>query len=224
MTPYIVAVDTTSESGSIALTAGETVIEEAAMDSADGFGHVLFQSLRSLLARHGRSLNGIDCFAAAAGPGSFTGIRVGLSAVKGLADALGKPAVGVSTLQAIAWHGSAPLRAAFLDARRGEVYGGLYTDEMALVEPEVVTGLPDWLPTLPVNGLEFISTDLTPLVSAIGPGPLAGVPRRTAPRRLASAVGMLAARRLIAGQTLNPAALEANYVRRSDAELFWREW
>ncbi len=68
----------------------------------------------------------VDCFAAASGPGSFTGVRVGLACVKGLAEALGKPAVAVSNLRAIASFGTAPWRAVVLDARRGEIYGAVY--------------------------------------------------------------------------------------------------
>ena len=70
-------------------------------------------------------LEEIDCFAAASGPGSFTGVRVGLAAVKGLAEALGKPAVGISNLRALSLFGKAALRAVVLDARRGEVYGAV---------------------------------------------------------------------------------------------------
>jgi tRNA threonylcarbamoyladenosine biosynthesis protein TsaB len=224
VTSRIVAIDTTSEFGSLALLADGSLVEEVAMDSADGFGHVLFSRLEALLARHGTGFGDVTCFAAAAGPGSFTGIRVGLAAVKGLGAALGKPVVGVSNLQALAWHGSAPLRAVFLDARRGEVYGGLYSDTLAVVQPESVTGLSEWLGSLPAVELEFISTDLTPLAGVTLASPLASAPKRTAPRRLAAAVGFIAAGKLAGGLGADPSTLEANYVRRSDAELFWREW
>ena len=80
----------------------------------------------------------MDAFASASGPGSFTGVRVGLTAVKGLAEATGRKVIAVSNLQALAWHGSRPLRAAVLDARRGEVYGGVYDAALQLVQEEVV--------------------------------------------------------------------------------------
>jgi tRNA threonylcarbamoyladenosine biosynthesis protein TsaB len=122
----ILALDTTSEFGSLALIRGNEVVAERLLRSPEGFSQVLFEQIHDLLAQAGWRLGDIDAFAAAAGPGSFTGVRVGLAAVKGLAESLGKSAAGVSNLEAVAWFGTAPLRAAVLDARRGQIYGGLY--------------------------------------------------------------------------------------------------
>ena len=99
----------------------------------------VFQRIQQLLARHGVNVDQMDCFAAASGPGSFTGVRVGLTAVKGLAEATGKRVVAVSNLRALAFFGTAQLRAALLDARRGEVYGAVFNDRLEIVAPEVVT-------------------------------------------------------------------------------------
>jgi tRNA threonylcarbamoyladenosine biosynthesis protein TsaB len=217
-TPLILAVDTTSERGSLALAAGDEVIAEAPMHSADGFGHILFERIEALLKANSRALAEIDCFAAAAGPGSFTGVRVGLAAVKGLAEALGKRAAAVSNLEAAALLGTAPLRAAVLDARRGEVYAALYNAAIEPVMPEVVTDFRAWLDTLPAGEVEFICTGFASLAPA-----LVGTRfERAAVREvkaLAGAVGRLAAR----GGCMDAVALDANYVRRSDAELFWRD-
>ena len=87
--PLILALDTTHEFGSIALLEGRKVVEEVLLHSPDGFGHVLFGHLERLLDRNGRRVDEIACFAAAAGPGSFTGVRVGLACIKGLAEATG---------------------------------------------------------------------------------------------------------------------------------------
>ena len=84
-------------------------------------------------------------------PGSFTGVRIGLTAVKGLAEALGKPVVVISNLLALAACGSAPLRAAVIDARRGEVYGAVFDAGLREVLPEVVAKFPDWLAQLPAG-------------------------------------------------------------------------
>lgn len=213
MKPRILAVDTTHEFGSIAL-AGDVV----PLHSPSGFAHVIYPHIRELLERSGVRLDAIDCFAAASGPGSFTGVRVGLACIKGLAEATGKPAVAVSNLEAIATFGTAPLRAVLIDARRGDVYGAVYDTEGRLVVPETVGKLTDWLASLPTVDLEFISTDFT----AFGGG-LPPAPRITAPRALAGAVAEIAAARLLRGEACDPAALDANYVRRSDAELFWKE-
>jgi tRNA threonylcarbamoyladenosine biosynthesis protein TsaB len=165
----------------------------------------------------------VDCFAAASGPGSFTGVRVGLACVKGLADALGKPAVAVSNLQALATFGSAALRAVVLDARRGEVYGAVYDPAGRLAAPEVVAKFPAWLATLPEGDMEFVSTDFTPFRAALAGTRFERSPVATAPPALAAAIARIALARFRDGQASDPAALDANYVRRSDAELFWKE-
>jgi tRNA threonylcarbamoyladenosine biosynthesis protein TsaB len=111
--------------------------------------------------------------------------------------------VAVSNLRALASFGSAPLRATVIDARRGEVYGAVYDSQLELVMPEAVLKLEAWLPTLP-EGCELIST--------IG-----------APRALAAAIGHIAWDEFTLGRSSDPADIDANYVRRSDAELFWKE-
>ena len=197
----ILAIDTTGEHGSLALARGAEIVEEVAVDSADGFGHILFGEIDGLLRRNGLRVGEVECFAAASGPGSFTGVRIGLACVKGLAHATGKPVVGVSNLQALAVFGSGPLRAVWIDARRGEIYGAVYDARLGVVCPEVVTKFDAWRASLPA-GVEMIA----------GEG-----------RILAGAVARIAAQRLAAGETGDAAGLDANYVRRSDAELFWKE-
>ncbi len=215
----ILALDTTSEFGSIAIVRRDEVVEEIPLHAPDGFGHVLFEHLRRMLDRNGIRMDAMQAFAAASGPGSFTGVRVGLAAVKGLAEVLHRPAVTVSNLQALAWFGSAPLRATLLDARRGEVYGAIYDNALQLVSEEVVMRFPDWLAAIPKAAREFISTDFGPFRSYLDPAAILV----TAPRALAGAVGRIAWQRLDSGAVCDPASVEANYVRRSDAELFWKE-
>jgi tRNA threonylcarbamoyladenosine biosynthesis protein TsaB len=214
--PRILALDTTTEFGGLALLRDGALVEEVPLYSAEGFGHIVFPQLEALLARHGWKPAEIDCFAAAAGPGSFTGVRVGVAAVKGLGEAFGRPVVAVSNLQALAWHGSAPLRAVVLDARRGEIYGAVYSASLEIVSPEIVAKFPAWLETLPEGDLEFLSTSLGLFQNA-------QVPVKLVPRVLAGAVGSIAAARFAAGLALSPAVIDANYVRRSDAELLWKD-
>jgi tRNA threonylcarbamoyladenosine biosynthesis protein TsaB len=213
------ALDTTHEHGSLSLARGREVLEEVPMHAPTGFAHILYGHLAGLLERHGLKAEAIDCFAAASGPGSFTGVRVGLACVKGLAEALGKPAVAVSNLQALATFGTAPLRAVVLDARRGEVYGAVYDAAARLVAPEVVAPFPAWIATLPAGELEFVSPDFAPFQAALAGTRFEGAAVCTAPRALAAAIARLAA----LAEPQDPAALDANYVRRSDAELLWRE-
>lgn len=221
--PLILAVDATHEFGSLALARGETVLEEVLLHSPSGFGHILFERLARLLRNHEIKPESIDCFAAASGPGSFTGVRVGLACVKGLAEALGKPALAVSNLRALAWFGSAALRAPVLDARRGEIYGAVYDAAGALVEPEVVAKFPAWLQNLPAGDIEFVSSDFTPFHAALAGTRFERCNIVTAPRALAGAIARIAHSGWRSGEPADPAALDANYVRRSDAELFWKE-
>ena len=224
MTELILAVDTTHEFGSLALLRGREVLEEMLLHSPEGFGQILFGRLAELLARQNCKTAEVDCFAAASGPGSFTGVRIGLACVKGLAEATGKPAVAVSNLAAMATFGSAALRAVVLDARRGEIYGAVYDARGTAVAPETVMPFTAWLQTLPEGEIEFISTDFSPFAPALAGTRFAGAAVTTAPRALAAAVGRIAYERLRAGLASDPAGLDANYVRRSDAELFWREY
>lgn len=224
MTELILAVDTTHEFGSLALLQGQELIEEVLLHSPEGFGHILFARLGELLARHDCKPPGIACFAAASGPGSFTGVRIGLACVKGLAEATGKPAVAVSNLAAMAAFGSAPQRAVVLDARRGEVYGAVYDAHGAPIVPETVMPFHAWLQTLPPGEIEFVSTDFSPFAPALAGTRFAQAPVTTAPRALAAAIGRIALLKWHAGESADPAALDANYVRRSDAELFWKEY
>lgn len=217
MSARILAIDTTSEFGSIALVEGESVVEEVPLHSPEGFGHILFGQIERLLVHHSLSLNEIDAFASASGPGSFTGVRLGLTAVKGLAEATGRKVVAVSNLQALAWFGTRALRGVVLDARRGEVYGAVYDARLKPVCDEVVMKLPAWIESLPEGDLEFITAGF-PLASAVVRGPIT-----EAPRALAGAIGRIAVERFAAGLGRDPEEIDANYVRRSDAELLWKE-
>lgn len=214
----VLAIDTTTEFGSLALADGDTVLAVEPLQSPDGYGHVLFEHIAALLAARNLDLSDIALFAAAAGPGTFTGIRVGLAAAKGLAAALGKPAAGISNLQALALLGEGPRRAAVLDARRGEIYGAVYDGNARPLTPETVTPFAAWLETLPEEPSSFVFSDAEPFAAALDASRFAGTPRISAGRLLAGAVA-----RLAWAQAGDPALLDANYVRRSDAELAWAD-
>ena len=197
--PRILAFDLTGDRGSIALL-DENEIDEIVLESADGFAHVIFGEIEKLLAKHGITLRDIDVFASASGPGSFTGVRVGLTAAKGLAEAVGAKVVAVSNLQALASCGTSELRAVMIDARRGEIFGAVYNSSLELVQDEVVMKEADWRASLPPDA-EIVTNS----------SPLAG------------AIAKIAAQRFTAGYAQDPADIDANYVRRSDAELFWKD-
>lgn len=201
----LLAIDTTSEFGSLALAsfgaAEGRVLEEVALHSPDGFAHVMFPEIEALLTKHNLKIADIEGFAAAAGPGSFTGVRVGLTAAKGLAEATGRKVVAISNLQAVASFGTQALRAPVVDARRGDIFGAVYDADLRLVAPEVVMKLEDFLRTLRED-VEVVDHP---------------------PKLLAGAIAGIAAGRFAAGLAQDPAEIDANYVRRSDAELMWRD-
>lgn len=201
----IVAIDTTSEYGSIALTEDGVLIEEIEIHSPDGFGHVLFGELEALMKRHEWTYESVAGYAAASGPGSFTGVRVGLSAVKGLAEACGAKAAGVSNLMAMAVYGTAAVRAPFFDARRNQIYGCVFDANCDPLADETVGPFEVWRARLPADA------------ELICPSPEHfGVEATRPPRAFASAIAKLAPR-----FWRDPVELDANYVRRSDAELKW---
>jgi tRNA threonylcarbamoyladenosine biosynthesis protein TsaB len=214
----ILAVDTTANFGSVALARDGVVLEELPLHSPEGFASVIFGHIDTLLKRHGWTVGAVDCFASASGPGSFTGVRVGLAAVKGLAEATGRAALGVSNLEALAFCGTEAIRAALIDARRGEIYGAVFDAGLRVLREEAVMAFPRWVEELPEGTGEVVSTDFSPFRAA-APGFL----KVTEQRVLAGAIALLAHSRMLRGETGDPAALDANYVRRSDAELFWRE-
>ncbi len=219
----ILALDTTSEFGSLAIRKNKQTVAELTLHSAEGFAHLIFPAIEQLLTQGGVRLAEIDCFAAASGPGSFTGVRIGLSTVKGLAEASGKRAAGISNLRALSSFGNLPLRAVVLDARRGEVFTAVYDADLATVVPEAVLKFPAWLESLDGTAYEFISSAASPFRSALEGTRFAAMPFIEAPRALAPAIALCAEIDGEKGSWADPAVLDANYVRRSDAELFWKE-
>ncbi len=199
----ILAIDTSGEFAGLTLLDQHPI--ELSLHSPDGHADKLIQNIDQLLHRAGISIHDIHCFAAAAGPGSFTGVRVALSAAKGLAEATGKPMVAVSNLQALAWYGTARLRSPVIDARRGEIFGAVYDSDLNLVQPEMVSKFQPWRQSLP---------EPTELICS---GDFLSVPFTKAPPSLATAVAHIARN----ATKSNPAAIDANYVRRADAESNW---
>jgi len=219
----ILSVDTTHEFGSLALWRAGELVDEVPLHSPEGYGHVLYGHLARLLERHGVRVGEVDCFAAASGPGSFTGVRVGLACVKGLAEACGRPVVAVSNLRAIASFGTLARRAALLDARRGEIYGAVYDAAGAVLAPETVAPFPAWIAGLAEGEIEFLSPNVEPFRAALAATRFATAPLTPVPRALAAAIGRIAVDQFRAGCTADAAAIDANYVRHSDAELLWKD-
>jgi tRNA threonylcarbamoyladenosine biosynthesis protein TsaB len=90
--------------------------------------------------------------------------------------------------------------------------------------PETVMPFPKWLATLPASEIEFVATDFEPFAPALAGTRFAQALVTTAPRAQAAAIARIGEKELAAGRARDPAAIDANYVRRSDAELFWKEY
>ena len=222
----ILAVDTTSRSGSLALARGGEVLESIAIEAPDGFGQILYPWIETLLSHRKLAIPDIGLYAAASGPGSFTGIRVGMTAIKALAEVNGKQVVAVSNLLAMAEAGQGRLRAPVLDARREQVYAAVYDSELRPVVDECVVAWPEFLRLTGGHEVTFVAQSAG-LFEAGGAAPL---PKKETGNRhviltepLAAAVARVAAHAHRRGEAVPPEAIDANYVRRSDAELKWRD-
>jgi tRNA threonylcarbamoyladenosine biosynthesis protein TsaB len=219
--------------GSVALLTGKETVALRRHEGSVDYSECLLPMVEEVLAEAGTSMESVELFAVATGPGSFTGLRVGLTTVKAWAEVYRKPVVGVSRLEAMA-HFCGDARkyvAAFYDAQRGQLFGGLYqtlSGRLARVGEEVVIspeGLLDWVDK--EAGAETVSwISLDPEVVT----GLAGWKKRlergdtmeSCTPELAPAIGVLAEERAGRGEYSDTLELDANYVRRSDAEIFWK--
>jgi tRNA threonylcarbamoyladenosine biosynthesis protein TsaB len=124
----ILALDTATRAPSLALVDGEAVLAEAGLPPGETHSRTLLPLLRTLLDQVGLTFAELDLVAVGTGPGSFTGLRIGLAAAKGLAWAAGKPLVGVSSLDTLAraWTGDGRTVCPLIDARKGQLYAALY--------------------------------------------------------------------------------------------------
>src|SRR3989337_1299788 len=128
----ILAVDTSTRRCSMALMRDGEVVQGTDGATEEAFASRVFSDLGYILGRAGMELRQIELFAVVTGPGSFTGLRVGLTAVKGWAEVLGRPIAGVSALEAIGAQAvresirEGALLAPVFDARGGQLFGGLY--------------------------------------------------------------------------------------------------
>lgn len=122
------AFESSARAASVALCRGGALISQYSQCSALTHSRTLLPMAEDMLKNADLSLKDVDLIAVAHGPGSFTGIRIGVSTVKGLAWAAGKPCVGVSTLEAMAWHGlsAGGYVCPVMDARRSQVYNALF--------------------------------------------------------------------------------------------------
>jgi len=167
--PILLSVDTTSPSGSVALLADGSLLAEVNSDSDSTFSERLLASIDCVLKTQTMTAQDIDAFALAVGPGSFTGIRIGVSTIKSLAEASKKPVVPVSSLEALALklhQQGSRLLCPLIDAKKDEVYAALYEARAGRIEEIVPQGAyaPDrFLSLLPSRRkISFIGNGVIP--------------------------------------------------------------
>lgn len=149
----MLAIDSSALTATAALSEDDTLICEMTEHTALTHSQTLMPMIDHLLSRAGWKISDIDRFVCAAGPGSFTGLRIGIGTVKGLAMGVDAPCVGVSTLKALAYNmvGTEKLIVPIMDARRGEVYCGIYRtvgDRLEAVKPDRAMPLAELLAEL----------------------------------------------------------------------------
>jgi tRNA threonylcarbamoyladenosine biosynthesis protein TsaB len=215
----VLALDTTTKGGSCAIARDGVVLRERPGDGTRVPDTRLPGDLMMLLDETGMALREIDVFAVATGPGSFTGLRVGIATMQGVAFAEGKPLIGVSAFDALARmaHGS-PRVATWIEAWRGEVYAALYEDGIE-TQPPTIAAPAALLARLRGTRTRFIGDgagahrDL--ILAALGTDAEIGDPAAPV---LAGTMARVATEMADAGHRPAPHSIRPLYVRRPDAE------
>jgi tRNA threonylcarbamoyladenosine biosynthesis protein TsaB len=198
----------------------------------ENYSSRLFRHLDFLLNDLSLRLDQFDMFAVCAGPGSFTGLRVGLTAAKGWAEVYRKPVAGISALEAVAVQvsGSSAVLVPVLDARRGQIYFGVYRrpiDGLVLDGEEFVVTPQEFVQRLGVLEREGAFTIVTPDAGIAAQAMLELKPGSaevaTVSSVLAPFIGRIGYERALQGRLSDALTLDANYVRRSDAEMHWKD-
>ena len=127
----ILALDSTAQVGSVALCEDETLIAEYTINTGHTHSETLLPMVESVLKIAGYTVDDVDLFVCTAGPGSFTGVRIGAATVKGIAFGKDRPCIGVSTLEALALNGVAldGILCPSMNARRQQVYNALFASD-----------------------------------------------------------------------------------------------
>ena len=229
----VLALDMTTPAGSVALVDEEGVTDERRGDSSRTHAARLPAEILALLDARGLAVSDVDLFAVASGPGSFTGLRIGIATIQGLASVHRRRVVGVPALAALAQIAGATrapdtIVGVWMDAHRREVFSARYR----------VTGAAPFTPGRlveieePIVGdpaailARWAGTDVPSVFAGDGAAVYGALIRASVPQAemvgetpMAGAIGRLAIAHALAGETVDPAGLRAVYVRRPDAEI-----
>ncbi|HXX17494.1 MAG TPA: tRNA (adenosine(37)-N6)-threonylcarbamoyltransferase complex dimerization subunit type 1 TsaB [Candidatus Eremiobacteraceae bacterium] len=226
------AIDTSEARGSVALLHDRGVVVRLHNDASD-YSVWLLPAVNQVLSEAGSGIEQLQLLAVSTGPGSFTGLRVGLTTAKAWAEVYGTPIVGVSRLAAVAQSQGteSPFVAACYDAQRAQLFAALYrraSSGLERVGEELVVSPDDFVSLVNSEaGREpvcWISPDpeLIRNSSTMSTRIATGDQILASPAELAITIARLAQQSAANGQFTDPLALDANYVRRSDAEIFWK--
>ena len=232
----VLALDTTARTGSVALAEDGRMLDLLEGDPGRPHAERMPSDLLRVLSRQGRTLLQVDLFAVAIGPGSFTGLRIGIAAIQGCAFAAGRPVIGVSALEALAQAapgarggGPLPIVGVWMDAQRQEVFSALYRRDEAVAPARLAAldgpsvGDPGeiaerWAELAGQAGFPIVGDGAVRYARQLEQA--AGAPVEiVAPPILAPTIAILAWRRALAGERPAPHAVRPLYVRRPDAEL-----
>jgi tRNA threonylcarbamoyladenosine biosynthesis protein TsaB len=223
----ILAIETATRCGSVAVVSDDRLLASWALWSTQTHSERLMPAVETILRELNLAPAALDAFAVSIGPGSFTGVRIALSAAKGLAYATGKPLIGVSTLEALAnrHRDPAALTCPMIDAKRGEVFAQFFrhdadaafavpaSEPMVLAAPKLLEKILQ--PTLFLGDGALRHREL--IENALGERAIFAPPTRILPS--AEEVALLALQRVRRGERDDPFSLEPIYLRKSDAEL-----
>lgn len=236
----ILAIDTSTPRGGIAALEDKRLLGHVFTGSHEDYSTRFFPELDEVLRQVKLTVADFDVYAVTAGPGSFTGLRVGLTTVKAWAEVHGKPVAPVSGLQAVAAQASGATEyvAAVVDGRRGQVFGGLYRkidgelepigDEAVMRAGEFLTDVYARLPRIKsarnsIASLSFASPEPELFGEMLASSVLAGTRIEQVSADLAPWIGRLAFDMARRSELVDALSLDARYVRRSDAESYWKD-
>lgn len=221
MASWVLSVDTTSRRGGVCLLCEQRVVCELNVDVGLTFSEKLLEMIDFLLGLSQTRLQQLELLAVTTGPGSFTGLRVGIATMKALALRLQKPLIGVPTLEALAASvNDSGVIAPFMDARRGQVFAALYRKTpdglLELLREAEALSPARWIDSLSERCVKFAGDGAAAYRSLIESAGHAVVPSDSFVARSAA---LLALRRLTRGDNPPSELVDAFYVRPSDAEL-----
>ena len=225
MPKSLLAVDTATERCGVALIVDGRVQAALSLDHGETHSRFLLEAVDSILKLNRMAVSDIDAYAVTRGPGSFTGLRIGISTVKGLAFAAGKPILGISSLEALAHQagGDAPLVCSMMDARRNEVYWRIYLrkeDVLTPVTDEQVGSVQRMVdridrPCIVIGNAAVLYAEKLSMISGLVLQWTPAIDNNIHP----AMVGHLAWQRLQRGEQDDIENFVAVYLRMSDAEI-----